>query len=227
MHQLSLPSRPTWGGCRRGAGRKRVGPRRRVPHAPRVEHDPRCPVHVTVRARSDVVSLRRAAVFPAVRCALAASSTARFRLIQFTVQADHLHLIVEADEPGMLRCGMQGLAIRVARAVNRVLHRRGSVWADRFHARELRTPREVRSGIVYVLQNHLKHVAGACGVDPCSSAPWFRRWRTGPLDRAGPAPVARAHTWLASVGWARYGPLSPSESPRRAAGPWARARRRR
>lgn len=225
MHQLSLPSRPAWGGSRRNAGRKPAGTRRRVAHELRVAHDPRCPVHVTMRAHPDVASLRRAAVFPAVRRALAASSTARFRLIHFTVQTDHLHLIVEADEPGLLRRGMQGLAIRVARAVNRALGRRGKVWGDRFHARDLRTPREVRSGIVYVLQNHLKHRVGARGMDPCSSAPWFTGWRTGSPRSVGPTPIAAVRTWLASVGWARYGPVGLAESPRSYRTPAVRRRR--
>lgn len=214
MHQLSLPVRRTWGGARRNAGRKPARPRRRVAHVLRDAHDPRCPVHVTLRAHADVASLRRAAIFPAVRRALGASSTAAFRLIHFSVQSNHLHLIVEADEPDRLRRGMHGLAIRVARAVNRVLGRRGKVWADRYHARALRTSREVRSGIVYVLQNIRKHIAGARGIDPCSSAPWFTGWRTGPRVPTGGSPVAKSRTWLGCAGWKRWGLLDVSESPR-------------
>src|SRR5262249_22714935 len=71
----------------------------------------------------------------------------------FSVQSDHIHLLVEADEPAALVRGMQGLAIRVAKSVNRALKRCGAVWADRFHARTLRTPREVRNALVYVLNN--------------------------------------------------------------------------
>lgn len=213
MHQLSLPARPTWGGRRDKAGRKPAGPRRRVSHLPRAGHEPRFPVHVTMRAHADVASLRREATFPAIHRALAASSTAQFRVTHFTIQADHLHLIVEADEAGLLRRGLQGLAVRVARAVNRVLGRRGKVWGDRYHARALRTPREVRSAIVYVLNNIRKHIAGARGVDPCSSAPWFAGWGNRAVA-AGASPVRPARTWLGAVGWERYGPLDVSESPK-------------
>lgn len=191
MHQLQLPARPTWGGKRRGAGRKPAGPRRRVSHRPRARHDPHCPVHVTMRATFNVASLRRDQVFPAIRRALAASSTATFRLIHFSVQTDHLHLIVEADGSEQLRRGMQGLAIRLARGINRVLGRKGRVWADRFHARLLRTPREVRNALVYVLQNIRKHLRGARGLDPLSSARWFDGWRDTVASRFVSAPVVR------------------------------------
>lgn len=214
MHQLSLPSPPSWGGRRDKAGRKAADGRRRVSHGRREVHDSRCPAHVTLRVRSDLPSLRRPTIFPAVQAALGAASTAHFRLLQFSVQSDHLHLLVEADKSNGLGRGMQGLAIRVARAVNRVLGRRGKVFGDRYHARLLRTPREVRNALVYVLQNLRKHVAGALGVDPLSSARWFGGWRRGGWARVGRSPVARPHTWLAAVGWKRYGPLDVSEGPR-------------
>ena len=89
--------------------------------------------------------------------ARAQTARAWFRIVHFSVQADHVHLLVEADDQASLSRGLMGVAIRLARAVNRVVGRRGSVWADRYHARSLRTPREVRHGIVYVLMNWKKH----------------------------------------------------------------------
>jgi len=88
-----------------------------------------------------------------MRAALARASRRRFRLLQFSIQADHVHLIVEGDDATAFRRRIEGLAIRVAKAVNRVLRRHGRVWADRHHTRDLRTPREVRHALVYVLQN--------------------------------------------------------------------------
>jgi hypothetical protein len=117
---------------------------------------------------------------------------------------------------------LQGLAIRAARAVNRALGRRGAVWADRYHAHALRTPREMRNAIVYVLQNcaWVKHVPGARGVDLRSSAPWFDGWREmRSIFRSGPcphsAPVTAPRTWLARLGWRRGGLIDVCETPRR------------
>jgi hypothetical protein len=212
--QLSLPTPPTWGGARRGAGRKPRGDRPGVAHRPRARHDVRHPVHVTLRRGAGVPSLRSADVFPVLRAALSASSRAAFRVIHFSVQLDHVHLIVEADVPRRLSRGLQGLAIRCARAVNRVAGRRGAVWSDRYHARALGTPREVRRGMVYVLLNFRKHLRAAAGVDPCSSGPWFEGWARPVATPTWQPPVASPRTWLATAGWRRAGGLIGShEAP--------------
>jgi hypothetical protein len=136
-------------------------------------------------------------------------------VLQFSAQADHVHLIVEADANAALVRGLQGLAIRLARAVNRLLGRRGRVWADRYHARQLRTPKEVRYALVYVLNNWHKHLPGVGGLDPCSSAAWFAGWRTPMTVAVGAPPVVAARTWLLRVGWRRHGPIDVGEAPRR------------
>ena len=213
VKRLALPIR-TWGGRREGAGRKPRPGRRAVPHRRRVPHERHCPAHVTLRASRAIPSLRGARLFTTTRGALGAASTGRFRVLHYTVQADHLHLVVEADGPTAFERGVQGLAIRVAKAINRALGRRGRVWGDRFHARLLRTPREVRNALVYVLQNVRKHLPGARGLDPCSSAQWFNGWRTPVPAATEPAPVAPARTWLARVGWRRRGLIDVKECPR-------------
>lgn len=204
----------TWGGRRRGAGRKPASGRRPMPHRRRAAHDPRCPVHVTLRLRSGLPSLRGDRLFAAIQRAFGEASRHSFRLLQFSVQSDHLHLLVEADAPTRLARGVQGLAIRVARAVNRVLRRRGGVWDGRYHAHILRTPREVRNALVYVLNNFKKHLRGAFGIDERSSARWFPGWRGISAFPLAGAPVAAPRTWLASVGWRPLGLLHPREAPR-------------
>src|SRR5262245_44790320 len=208
----------SWGGRRSGAGRPRRPGRRAVPHRRRAIHAARCPTHLTLRAARGVPSLRGERLFAAVRAALAASSGPAFRLVQWSVQADHLHLLVEADGPTAFVRGCQGLTIRVAKAVNRVRRRAGAVWADRYHARQLTTPRAVRHCLVYILQNWRKHLPGTRGLDPRSSAAWFGGWRmpVGPLP--GPSPVAAPRTWLARVGWLRHGRLDIEEAPRGTSG---------
>jgi len=187
-----------------------------MPHRRRAPHNPRCPVHVTFRAATGLGSLREAAVFAGLVRAFAAASNDGFRLLQFSVQSDHLHLLVESDTPTRLTRGVQGLAVRTAKAINRVLGRRGRVWSDRFHAHILRTPREVRNAIVYVLNNVKKHMPGVRGLDPRSSARFFAGWRTGVVRAVGRTPVVGPRTWLAAVGWRRTprGLIDVDEAPR-------------
>jgi hypothetical protein len=136
-------------------------------------------------------------------------------LVHFSVQADHVHLLVEANDKDALSRGLRGLVIRVARAVNRVLGRMGRVWGDRYHARATKSPREVRNAIVYVLMNAQKHIPDAPTFDLCSSASSFDGWRLpslGPPDHPrGTEPPA---TWLLRAGWKRHGLVSSEERPR-------------
>jgi REP element-mobilizing transposase RayT len=234
--QLALPLPSTWGGRRPGAGRKPSGRAVGVPHRVRPVHLARHPVHVTLRARRAVGSLHARRVFPLVRAALTAASGPSFRLVHFSVQADHVHLLVEARDKAALSLGMRGLVIRLARAVNRARGRWGAVWADRYHGRALTTPREVRHALVYILMNYKKHRPeaewkahapgqkhrpGAWGIDPYSSGRWFAGWRGRPvIPPAGvPSPVAAPRTWLARDGWRRYGLIGLDEQPQPAASP--------
>jgi hypothetical protein len=157
---------------------------------------------------------------------VAAQAQPRLRVVQFSVQSDHLHLLVEAADERALSLGIRGLVVRLARAINRAMARRGPVWGDRYHTRPLTTPREVRNALVYVLMNFKKHTGRrTSALDPCSSAAWF----DGFVDRPGPppagrAPVSRAQSWLAAAGWRRRGLIQPDEAPQ---APPARSGRRR
>jgi REP element-mobilizing transposase RayT len=182
-----------------------------VPHRVRPFHDEPHPVHVTLRAVAGMQSLRAARVFQAVRTAIARAQRGRaFRICHFSVQGNHIHMLVEAEDRAALSRGVQGLAIRLARCVNRVLARRGTVWADRFHAHALATPREVRNALVYVLNNIRKHAPWFRGLDPRSSARWFAGRGAPRLDDA---PVAAPRTWLLRIGWARAGAIGPEDRP--------------
>src|SRR5262249_16279599 len=134
-----------------------------------------------------------------------------FRIIHFSIQRDHLHLIVKARDASALARGVQGLGVRAARAVNRALGRRGTVWGDRYHARALATPREVRAALASVLLNRRKHEPTMRGIDPCSSGPWFDGWSRAPKAPRDPSPVAAPRTWLASVGWRKGGLIRVDE----------------
>jgi REP element-mobilizing transposase RayT len=176
-------------------------------------------VHVTLRCVDGLAGLRECPANPALEDALRAASSDRFRLVHFSVQDNHLHLIVEAADRDALRRGLQGLAIRCARAINGALGRRGRVWVERYHARALTSPSEVRRALVYVFQNWHKAVRGADRLDPQSSARWFDGWRRPrplwSLPPRGEAPVVRpARSWLMTTGWKQLGLIGFDERPR-------------
>jgi REP element-mobilizing transposase RayT len=207
-----------WGGQREGAGRKPNSARAGVSHRRRAPLASRFPVHVTTRLKQGLPSLRSKGVYAALRASFSAGcNRAGFRLVHYSVQSNHLHMIVESTNGTSLSRGVQGLLIRIARTLNRLWSRSGKVFADRYHDRILRTPREVRHALAYVLNNARRHgVRLKLAIDYFASGCWFDGWREKPtftgrlmLER----PVAAARTWLLSVGWRKHRLISLQEVP--------------
>jgi REP-associated tyrosine transposase len=137
-------------------------------------------------------TIRSSRRFAAVRASFAAARGKHgLRLVHFTVLNNHLHLVVEADSSESLSRGMQGLCVRLARALNGVLHRAGGLFADHYHCHLLVTPTEVARALSYVLSNAERHY-GEAGLDACSSAVAHAREVLVP-----------PRGWLLSVGWQR------------------------
>jgi hypothetical protein len=185
-----------------------------MPHVTRPKLDPRYPVQITIRGTPGLPSLRSPRVFGALRRAIARASVDRFRVIHFSIQQDHGHFIVEGDEARRARGGVHGLAIRLALAVNRVLGRKGKVVGDRYHARPLTTPRQMRTSMVYVLLNFRKHLRAPAGIDPRSSGHHFSGWHVRPVAGDVEPATALPGTWMARIGWRLAGgPLRVDEHP--------------
>jgi len=227
---VDAPVRPvvrTWGGARPGAGRKKKAEKDRtfVAHHARAPHKKRHPLHVTLRARKGLPNFRSERVHRMLRAILEAQLRRRYRdqfqVVHYSVQTNHLHLIVEATDTRAMRSGVSGLVIAFAKRLNRILRRvTGKVWGDRYHSRELTTPSEVRRALVYVLQNVRKHGFDLLGsfIDPLSSAKGFEGWNVvvpAPPHENETFSARRPRTWLLGEGWSTRGGglLSPTERP--------------
>lgn len=174
--QLGLPMR-THGGARKRAGRKPKGDKPGVSHLRRPALAARFPVHVTVRMLPHVWNLRSKRSFRIFdRAVRVAANRFGMRVCEFSMQGNHIHLVLEATDRGALSRGMKGLGVRLAKGLNKLMDKSGPVFADRYHEHILRTPSEVKRAVHYVRRNHAKHVAERGGrlpagsVDPYSSA---------------------------------------------------------
>jgi REP element-mobilizing transposase RayT len=179
--ELQFPNR--WGGRRKGAGRPRKKGKRNVEHRTRPPVAHRFPVHISVRLENGVRNLRKLPCLRVIERAFnAAQGRFGLRLNHFTVQTNHLHLIVETTDRVALSRAVKGLNVRIAKGLNRLMGRSGKVVGDRYHAHVLKTPAEVRNAVSYVLGNLRKHT-GRADVDPYCSL-------------ARPDLVVAARTWL-------------------------------
>jgi REP element-mobilizing transposase RayT len=181
---------------------------------------------VTLRLVDDVPSLRRHGPLRIIQQVIRETGHhVYFRVVEFAVIGNHIHLVVEADGAEALAVGMHALECRLAKRLNRHVGRRGKLFADRYHARHLETPREVRNAIRYVLSNQRAHEArrgerlNRDWIDPFSSAFWFDGWKDRvrlrePRQREllnVPRPTAAPTVWLLTTGWRRWGPLAFDE----------------
>lgn len=158
---------------------------RRIRHGKRP--DVNGPVHVTVRIRAGLPNMRTPRAYRALeRVFRKGKEREGFRLVQYAVLANHMHLFVDADDKRSLAKGMQGLKVRIARALNKHWHRKGTLFFDRYHSRVIKQSlHEIKKVLRYVLQNARKHgVSVPEGeADPYSSAPWFNWWQKREMRR--------------------------------------------
>ena len=212
------------GGPREGAGAKRIG-RGQEPHRLRVRFHRLTPAHVTLRVVKDLSNLRSRSLVKELRKTFAqACERGDFRLVEYSIQHNHLHLIVEAETHDALSRGMKSIASRFAKAVNLIFRRKGQVIAGRYHVQLLTSPTQVRNALRYVLLNVRKHFKQREGyappvkVDAASSGSQFDGWRSSPETLRARATqeevgVAKAASWLLSLGWRRHGLIDLSAVP--------------
>src|SRR5262245_6338526 len=218
---LALKERVGWGGARKRAGRKPKGKKAGASHKTRPVLKQEVPLHVTLRFVREVGNARAKKSFFAIREAFRGGrENFGFRLVHYSVQSNHVHLIVEANDKRALSRGMKGLKVRIARALNTLIGRSGSVFTERYHAHALNTPREVRNALRYVLLNAARHAAknktslNFTGIDPCSSGLRFDGWtvRVDCVLKDEP-PTADATFYLLTTLWKRHGRISPTDVP--------------
>jgi REP element-mobilizing transposase RayT len=207
------------GGLRRNSGRKPWG-RKTVKRVKRAELKSSEPCHVTLKLKARLPGLRRHHMYRTLRAAFRGGKDRfGFRLVHYSVQSNHLHLLCEVPDKKALSRGMQGLAVRLARGVNRVAGRKGKVFADRYHLRVLENPTQVRNCLIYVLRNGVHHGVSPAGpfIDVYSSAMFFDQWTEKVrlrLVEDEERPVVPATRWLLAVGWLKAGGISLEDRPR-------------
>ena len=185
------------------------------PHAPRPWVSG--PVHVTLKLCRGLPSLRTPRAYRVLERAFRAGKEKEgFGLYQFSVQRDHIHLIVEVNNRMELSRGMQGLAIRIAKAINKHWGgRQGTVFAERYFARALEKPMQVWRAIRYVVNNARKHGEWSSDTqpDPFSSGRWLHCWEHLPGIRwpTRSPPLARARHYL-TISWRNF-PLALTDLP--------------
>jgi len=252
----------------KGRGKKQIGrpkkPNAGEPHTRRETFRPSEPVHVTLRVEREIGWLRTRTGYAAIREAtITVLKHETFRIVHVSIQGTHVHLLVEAQDRRALSKGVQAFKISAAKQLNAAVSKAGSWWeraqlrragrtlvkrrkgrvfTDRYHATIIRSPKQARHELAYVLNNWRKHgehrkgVARGWKIDPFATGWLFQGWKEREHEPFAwklretyePMPVWWPRTWLLSDGWRRYGLIKTHEVPgERFSGPargvWAAA----
>jgi REP element-mobilizing transposase RayT len=212
-------------------GRPPKGPRSSERHGRREVFRLGTPVHVVLRVAPAIGRLRKPKTYAAVRDALlVAARRDNFRVVHVSIQARHVHLLVEATDRVALARGMQGFQISAAKRLNVAVtapgekRRKGCVFTDRYHVQLIKSPRQARHCLAYVMNNwrhHQEDLDGAARewkIDRYSSAVSFDGWRDAPTawqvpDDYQPLYVWPPRCWLLRQGWRRHGLIAMTEIP--------------
>ena len=136
-------------------------------------------LHVGMRIEAGLPGLRtrlaRAVILKAFR---EQRGHFEFRIVEFAILSNHMHLIVEAKDAEELAAAMKGLAVRIARGLNKLWERAGQVFADRYWSRVVRKVHELHRLVRYVMQNARRHGVEVPSdrPDEYSSGPWYEFW---------------------------------------------------
>jgi REP element-mobilizing transposase RayT len=179
---------------------------------------------VTLRVLDSVGRLRVRGVLGAVAEALrVVGQRDDLRIVHTSIQNNHLHLYCEATSRHGLAEGMRAFKTSVARRINRVMGRKGHVFADRYHVEVIKSPKHARATLCYVMNNWRKHGADRnCRdrVDPFATGMWFRGWKERDIpdklvipEGVIVLPYREPRTWLLREGWKKCPPIGLFETP--------------
>lgn len=79
------------------------------------------------------------------------------KIIHYTLEYNHIHLLVEAASNRVLHSGMQAFGISLAKGINRFKRLKGTVYKHRYHYRQISSPRDLKNVLHYIFHNGIKH----------------------------------------------------------------------
>lgn len=142
-----------WGGRRPGSGRRRRHSKG-VAHREREMVNRRTPLHVNFKYRT---TIRNKTSLKLLKRAIVNARRFGLRVLHYSMQKNHIHLIIEADSNPVLTKGMRSLTITMAKGL-----KQGRIQVQRYHLHVLKSLRETRNAVNYVLFNEQKHEKGTC-----------------------------------------------------------------
>ncbi|MBP9682556.1 MAG: transposase [Bacteriovorax sp.] len=126
-------------------------------------------LHLTIKVRSNKADIKSKKILKALHHAIKRARLKKLKVVHYTLEFNHLHLLIECESHQILHQGMQALGISLAKAINKIKLLKGSVYKHRYHFRRLATRRELKNALHYIFNNGKKHKRTRSILDPYNS----------------------------------------------------------
>lgn len=126
-------------------------------------------LHLTVKIEKSKANLKNKNVLAILKKAIFNARRQGLKVIHYSLEYDHIHLIIEADNNRTLGKGMQAFGVTLAKAINRMRKVKGQVYKHRYHFRQITSSRQLKNVMTYIFNNGVKHKTSATALSPFNS----------------------------------------------------------
>ncbi|MEI8348179.1 MAG: transposase [Pseudomonadota bacterium] len=157
----------------KAAGRPRISrsDKTPVPHRLREEIPKKKPVHVVWHLNPHVPPCRRKNILLIFKKAVLKGRLMGLKVIHFSLMNNHLHLLIETENKKALAKALQSFAISFTKRLKNFNGlKKTPIFKERYFCHILKSLREVKHAIHYILMNGKKAGLSRYDIDPYSSA---------------------------------------------------------
>ncbi|MDD4973652.1 MAG: transposase [Bacteriovorax sp.] len=126
-------------------------------HTSRPHLSKACSLHLTVKIKKIKAELKNKSVLSILKRAILNARKQGLKVIHYSLEYDHVHLLIEADNNHILSKGMQSFGVTISKAINRMRKLKGGVYKHRYHFRKISSPRQLKNVLNYIFNNGIKH----------------------------------------------------------------------
>lgn len=126
-------------------------------------------LHLTIKVRENKADIKNKRILKLLHHAIKRARLQRLKVLHYTLEYNHVHLLVEATNNQILHKGMQAFGITFSKWINRLKLRKGTVYKHRYHFHALRSTRERKNALNYIFTNGVKHGRTRSRIDPYNS----------------------------------------------------------
>lgn len=138
---------------------------RKAFHDPGIRHTARpvltkpSSLHLTIKVQKIKADIKNKMILTMLKKAILNARRMGLKVIHYSLEYDHVHLLIEADNNVILGKGMQSLGVTLSKAINRTKRIKGRVYKHRYHFRKINSARELKNVMFYIFNNGVKHGA--------------------------------------------------------------------